>query len=134
MPTRTFPFIPRNTKQLELGDLIAVPIDSLGWGCLQVTDLKTEGPGSQSVFVAGVLPWRGANQPEPEDIAGLSVVEQGLTGKELFVHGQLQVVANAPLTATSLPSNFSDFDVGIITKVWGWQTAIRRVAQLTNDL
>lgn len=34
MPTRTFPFIPKSTAELQLGDLIAVPGKTGTWGVL----------------------------------------------------------------------------------------------------
>jgi hypothetical protein len=44
MSNRTFPFSPRSTASLERGDLIAVPGEASVWACLQVVDVKREGP------------------------------------------------------------------------------------------
>jgi hypothetical protein len=71
MSGRSFPFSPRSTRQLELGDLIAVPCEPSGSGCLQVVDLRRRGPGSLTTFVAGVLPWRGDHPPTGPDVVDL---------------------------------------------------------------
>jgi hypothetical protein len=120
------PISPRTTKQLECGDLIAVPGDPTGWACLQVVDLERGGPGSIKNFVAGVLPWRGAEPPTALAVAGLAAVEQGLTRTELFTEGGLQVTGNAPVLDVGLSSNFRDFGVGTVHDVWGWRAAVRK--------
>lgn len=63
MSDRSFPFSPRSTATLEVGDLIAVPREPSGWACLQVADLNRRGPGARTTFVAGVLRWRGEGWP-----------------------------------------------------------------------
>jgi hypothetical protein len=126
MPNRTFPFSPRSTAPLEPGDLIAVPGEASVWACLQVVDVKREGPGSRTTFVVGVLPWRGQSPPTREAVAGLAATQQGLVPIELFTKGGLQVVDQSEVISTDLPSNFRDMQVGTVHKVWGWQTAIRR--------
>ena len=128
--TRSFPFSPRSTRGLALGDLISVRREDGRWGCLQVTDLESSGPGSQKSLVVGVLPWAGSEPPTPEAVRGLATVEQGLTRIEIFTEGGAEVVANAAVVPHGLPSNFRDFAVGTTHKVWGWRTAIRRVAEL----
>jgi hypothetical protein len=76
--------------------------------------------------VAGVLPWRGQSPPTREAVTGLAATEQGLVPVEVFTKGGLQVVDQSEVISTDLPSNFRDFQVGTVDKVWGWQTAIRR--------
>ena len=126
MTNRSFPFSPRSTVPLELGDLIAVRCEPSGWACLQVVDLRRSGAGARMTFVAGVLPWRGEAPPTRDAVAGVDAVEHGLVRVDVFTHGGLQVVDRAEIVATGLPSNFRDMQVGTIHKVWGWKTAIRR--------
>jgi len=126
MPDRTFPFSPRSTLLLELGDLIAVPRERSGWACLQVVDLNRGGPGSRTTFVAGVLPWYGEASPTKGDTDGLAAIEHGLVPVELFTEGGLQVVDQCDVVSTDLASNFRDMQVGAVHKVWGWRTAIRK--------
>jgi hypothetical protein len=126
MPKRTFPFSPRSTASLEPGDLIAVPGEASEWACLQVVDVKRQGPGARTTFVAGVLPWRGQSPPTRDSIRGLAASEHGLVPIELFTRAGLQVVDQAEVVSTDLPSNFRDLQVGTVHKVWGWQTAMRK--------
>jgi hypothetical protein len=76
--------------------------------------------------VAGVLPWRGEAPPARDDVAGIGAVDHGLVPVDVFTQGGLQVVDQAEIVTTALPSNFSDMGVGTTHKVWGWKTAIRR--------
>ena len=126
MAHRFIPFSPRTTKQLERGDLIAVPCEPTGWACLQVIDLKRGGPNSLKDLVVGALPWRGAEPPTAVTVTGLAAVAQGLTGTELFTEGGLQVTGNASVVDVGLSSNFRDFGVGAVTQAWGWRTAVRK--------
>jgi len=122
-----FPFVPKTTVSLEVGDVIAIPRTDGLWGALHVVDLRRSGVGSRVSFIAGVLPWRGAHTPTAPDVAGLAVVEQALVGTALFRGGGLQVTANAPVTPTSLPNNFRDTGIGSRVQVWGWRAAVGRV-------
>ncbi|HXH78683.1 hypothetical protein [Nocardioides sp.] len=129
MPDRTFPLAPRSATALEVGDLIAVPCEPEGWACLQVVDVKRQGPGARTTFVAGVLPWCGADAPTRDDVSGLAATQEGLVPVEIFTEGGLQVVDQADVVETGAPSNFRDFGVGTVHKVWGWRTAIRKAQE-----
>lgn len=131
MPSRSFPFSPRSTASLEVGDLIAVPCEPSGWACLQVVDVQRRGPGARTSFVAGVLPWHGDTAPTRTDVAGLAATEHGLVRIELFTDGGLQVVDQADVAEAGLASNYRDVGVGTVHKVWGWKTAIRRAQAAT---
>jgi hypothetical protein len=123
--TRSFPFSPRSARQLECGDLIAVPCEPSGWACLQVVDLQRRGPGARTTLIVGVLPWRGEQPPTSEAVTGVAATEQGMTRIELFTEGGLQVVATTNVIPTGRPSNYRDFEVGATHHVWGWRAAIR---------
>lgn len=134
MPARApFPISPKTTAQLEIGDVIAIPLSGGRWGALQITDLLRSGPASRSSFVAGPLPWDGTEHPTANDVAGLAVTEQALIHTDLFRHGGFQVTANTTPASTGLPSSFRDHGVGTRTKVWGWRTAIQRVADAADS-
>lgn len=132
MSSRSFPLSPRSTQPLEAGDLIAVPCEPSGWACLQVIELQRTGAGSRTTFVAGVLPWHGAEPPTQHSVSGLHAVEQGLTPIEVFTEGGLQVVDAGQVVSTDLSSNFQDFSVGAQHKVWGWRTAIRKAQSASS--
>lgn len=126
MASRDFPFSPRTTSKLELGDLVAVPGDDGRWRCLQVTDLMRSGPGSRSSLVVGPLPWVGDHPPRRDDVQGFAVTQQGLTTIELFTEGGLRVVDTTPVVRNRLASNFRHFKTGTVHNVWGWRTAVRK--------
>lgn len=124
VPDRTFPYSPRSTATLRIGDLVAIP-DGGRWAVIQVAFLQASGPGARTTFGAGILPWGGPDLPTAADVAGLGFIERGLTGIELFTQGGMEVVATAPLCGGS-QSNLDDFSVGTMHSVWGWRTAVRR--------
>ena len=125
MPHRVFPFAPRSAADLEVGDLLSIPLGDDTWGVLQVSALRRSGPGARTTFGVGVLPWSGSRSPTESDIEGLEFVEHGLTTIEVFTNGGAQVVANAPL-ARGIQSALNDLRVGAKHSVWGWRTAIQR--------
>ena len=123
---RVFPFTPETTASLQPGDLIAVPLETSGYACLQVIDVRRSGPGSRSTFVAGVMPWRGDEPPSREAVSGLIAREQALVPIEIFSAGQLEVVDEGAVVPSGLPSDFEHFGAGTRHRVWGWRTAIER--------
>ncbi|WDG19156.1 hypothetical protein [Microbacterium sp. Clip185] len=122
-----FPFVPKTTVSLEVGDVIAIPRTDGLWGALHVVDLRRSGVGSRVSFIAGVLPWRGTHAPTAQDVADMAVVEQALVGTALFREGGFQVTANVPVAPTSLPNNFRTTGIGSSVLVWGWRAAVGRV-------
>lgn len=74
---RVFPIVPTSSFNLEIGDIIPVPANGR-WACLQVTDLTRNGPGSRTIFIAGVLDWSGPEPPTPAAVETCTVLEQGL--------------------------------------------------------
>jgi hypothetical protein len=132
---RSFPFVPRSTAQLEVGDFWTVPLSHGDVGILQVRDLKRSGTASRSAFIAGVVDWRGIRTPAPADLRGCRVLVQGLVRIEVFTEGGAQIVGNAADTAAvdRLTSAFRDHSVGTITYTWGWKMLPRRVEQTLTE-
>ena len=124
MVDRTFPFLPRSARQLQQGDLIAVPCEPSGWACLQVVEVKQSGVGSVKNFVAGALPWFGEDPPTPRSVRRLAAEKVGLTRTEIFTEAGCQVVGNAPLKKTRFDSHFGPKPVGTTLYSWGWQAAL----------
>ncbi|AXH36476.1 hypothetical protein DVJ78_14575 [Humibacter sp. BT305] len=122
----TFPFTPTSATQLRIGDVITVSRSDGRWGCLQVTDLKDSGTGSRTNLVVGVLPWVGDSLPDMAELAGVKVIQQGLTGIRIFTEGGARVIGWFEPVPTGLPSSFRDFGVGRSTQVWGWRAALGR--------
>lgn len=123
--TRVFPFSPKSSTRLEVGDLIAIPCPEGDWAVLQVSALRRSGPGARTTLGVGVLPWRGDRQPTANAIEGLEFLEHGMTAIEIFTEGGAEVVDEAKL-AGGVQSNMHDMTVGTRHKVWGWRAALDR--------
>ena len=127
---RTYPFRPKSTVNLRIGDLLEVHREDGRWGCLQVTDLKESGTGARTSLVVGVLPWVGDCPPTSADVAGMAVIEQGLAHIDIFAEGGLMVVGHCDVVPSGLDSNYRDFHVGSHHRVWGWRVAVSRSQRL----
>lgn len=127
---RRFPFRPRTSLGLEIGDYWPVPLDEGRYGCLIVVELKREGVGSRTSLIAGVLDWSGAQPPTAEDLDGCRVLAVGYTAIEVFTEGGSEIVGNIPLPETvAYDSPYRDLHVGAIHRTWGWRSLPRRVAE-----
>lgn len=127
-----FPFIPKTSRDLEVGDFWEVELPDGRYGCLQVTELAHRGPGSRSTLVVGVIDWCGGEPPTSESIRGRRILEQGLTRIEAFTEAGAQVLGRVVVTYDRVfPSHYrGPFPVGTVHRVWGWQT-LRSVAART---
>ena len=125
MPERDFPFSPKSSTRLEVGDLIANPGVEGDWAVLQVSALRRSGPGAQTTLGVGVLPWRGDRPPTAEAVKGLRFTEHAMTAIEIFTEGGVEVVGTGAL-AEGVQSNLHEMSVGVSHKVWGWRTALDR--------
>lgn len=118
-----------------MGDFWTTRLPSGDLGVLQVRDLKRNGPGARSAFVAGVIDWRGDETPNADSLRGCRVLAQGLTRVEVFTQGAAVVVGNTTETVPTdgLTSSFRDFGVGTRTEVWGWKALPGRVEQVLSS-
>jgi hypothetical protein len=117
---RHFPVGPQRTSELEIGDLWTVKLPSGGYGCMQVTDVRRQGPGSRTSFIAGPLDWFGESPPLLSDVAGRRVLEIGLVRMEAFDQPCAAIFGNAePVGAEGFDSTFDDGYVGAVTRVYG---------------
>lgn len=132
---RDFPFLPTTSRDLEVGDFWAVELPDGHFGCLQVTELARQGPGSRSTFVAGVVDWWGNASPSSEGITGRRILTQGLTRIEAFTEMRARVLGRAVVTHDRvLPSHYRDhFAVGAVHHVWGWKTLASVVADTLKN-
>ena len=66
--------------------------------------------------------WSGPVRPAHEDVAGRTILTQGLTRIEAFTITGEQILGHAPVTYHEpLASNYRDFAVGTVHHVWGWK-------------
>jgi len=93
VPARTFPFTPRWTSRVEVGDFWAIPLRRGGWyACGRVLRLD-----SRVLLTVGLLDWCEPRPPTSESISGASVLDWGvahvktieLTGGALTGHRDL---------------------------------------------
>lgn len=120
---------------LAVGDYWTVPLPSGGRGVVQVRDVQRTGPGARTTFVAGVVEWRGEEEPTPDVLRGKRVLAQGLMSVSVFTEGGSVVLGNAPGTkpVAGLASAFRDFKVGTKTQSWGWKVLPARVEKVLAD-
>src|SRR5574340_668430 len=78
-PRNAYPFTPRSSLALTVGDFWAVPLAEDSYGCGRVLEHIPKGmPGARVGVLGGLLDWHGQEQPSSEGIAGAAVVEQGV--------------------------------------------------------
>lgn len=124
MAERSFPFTPKSSRDLRIGDYWVTSLDDGTLACFQVTDLKAAGAGALKTLVVGVIDWRGTAPPAPADLRSRRVLVQGLTRIEAFADGRnSQILGNCTDTvgADELPSNYRAGGVGSVHHVWGWR-------------
>ena len=67
-----YPFVPKSTAYLQVGDIWAIPLADGRYGCGYVVDLY---PNRRKSFVAGLTNWVGPAPPKPEGLRGCRVIE-----------------------------------------------------------
>jgi hypothetical protein len=74
----TYPFVPRSTAALLVGQFWALPLSDGSFGCGRVMDLTPPGNiGARTLFLAAVLDWHAEVPPTSEAIAGVGCLDQG---------------------------------------------------------
>jgi len=117
---RDYPFVPRRTADLKVGDVWAVVLPCGGYGCMQVTDLRRSGVGSRSALVAGPLHWTGERPPDVHEVAGMRLLEMGLVRLKAFGSPDNAIFGNTPpVNSDEFDSNFAAGYVGSVTRVYG---------------
>lgn len=133
---RRYPFVPRSTSDLLIGDLFAVALKAGDQAVLQVRGLKTSGSGAHTHFVAGVVDWRAPQLPIGHDLRGRRVLAEGVLRFEVFAPGRAEIFGTSMQPVP--PPPWSDlakaFAAGTSTEVWAWKSLRRRAqAALSND-
>jgi hypothetical protein len=126
---RTFPFIPKSSRDLQLGDFWAVRLSDGRFGCAIVTDLKPSGVASRKSLVAGLVDWVGVSPPTHDAATG-EIFAQGLTGIEAISATGSKILGNVPLPKDFVfAPNFRGPSVGSLHHVWGWKTLPRSIEE-----
>lgn len=126
---------PRSSAGLSPGDFWAVPLPSGRYGAGQVLDVRRDGPGSRTTFVAGVVQWVGDVPPTDSDVAGQPIGAVGLTDVALFKETDAVILGNLPIhrSAVRFDNPLRDLHAGARHSVWGWRTFVRRVAEVAGE-
>ena len=67
-----YPFVPKSTVHLRIGQFWAVPMSGGRYGCGYVVAVD---PSRRKMFVAGLIDWFGEMLPTAPDLAGHRVIE-----------------------------------------------------------
>jgi hypothetical protein len=114
MIKRKFPFIPKSSVMLELGDFWSIPLDCGLYACGRVIGRwPKEYKGSRTGFLAGLLDWSSKKPPTKKSIAGAPTIEQGgahiksilLTGGEILENRSLELDNISPELFIEYPDN-----------------------------
>lgn len=80
-----YPFIPKSTAHLQVGDFWAIPLSDGRYGCGYVVALC---PNRRKMFVAGLTNWVGPSKPTPPDLLNCRVIEHAKAHiKAITEHG-----------------------------------------------
>lgn len=80
-----YPFVPKSTAYLRVGDIWAISLADGRYGCGYVVGLY---PDCRTMFVAGLTNWVGVEPPVPESLRGCRVIEHaGAHLKTITRHG-----------------------------------------------
>lgn len=127
---RRYPFVPRGTGDLQLGDLWSVRLKGGDLAVLQVRGLKASGKGAHTHFVTGVLDWREPRLPVGFDLRGRRVLTEGVVRFEVFAPDRAAVFGSSDLAVP--PAAWSElapaFAAGTTQEVWAWRSIPRRAA------
>jgi len=126
---RAFPFVPKSSRDLQLGDFWAVSLNDGRFGCAVVTDLKSSGVASRKNLIVGLVDWIGPVPPTKAEAAG-EIFAQGLTRIEAITATGSSILGNVPLPKGFVfAPNFRDYSVGTVHSVWGWKTLPRKIEE-----
>jgi hypothetical protein len=68
----TYPFVPKSTAHMRVGQIWAVPLSNGRYGCGYVVALD---PSRRRMFVAGLIDWFGDAPPTASQLVGHRVIE-----------------------------------------------------------
>jgi len=98
MKEREFPYVPKSTKGLGLGDFWAIPLDDGQFACGRVLAFDHR-KGKQDLrgFLAGLLHWVSDSPPTFDSISGAQIVIQGGAHLRTILATGGTILGNRPL-------------------------------------
>jgi|SRR5690606_20997073 hypothetical protein len=82
MTSRAFPLIPQKSSDVEDGDFFSIPLSDGRFGCGRVLSILRKSGKRTKTLLCGLHDWAGPNHPEPQDIDGTPIIEQGVMSLE----------------------------------------------------
>jgi hypothetical protein len=108
MTDRQFPYVPKSSKSLELGDFWSIPIDGSRFACGRVIGTWPPGwKGSQRGFFAGLLDWVSDSVPTATSIAGAALLMQGGAHIKTIIATGGAISGNRPLELDGITPGLS---------------------------
>jgi hypothetical protein len=114
MNARVFPYVPKSSKSLEMGDFWSIPLDDGYFACGRVLGRWPVGwKASLRGFFAGLLDWVSDAPPTAATIAGATTLIQGgahiktilATGGAILGNRLLEVDSISPQLFIEYPNN-----------------------------
>lgn len=103
MKSRSFPFVPKSSKNLELGDFWSIPLDDGCFGCGRVVGhWPSDWKGSFRGFFAGLLDWVSSSPPTAVAIAGAPALIQGGAHIKTIIATGGVILGNRPLESDGI--------------------------------
>ena len=84
-----YPFKPKSTVHMENGQFWPIRLSDGEWACGMVLSINKE---SRREFVAGLVDWRGAEEPSASDIEGRKIIEQGVGHIKMISEGYGRII------------------------------------------
>jgi hypothetical protein len=103
---QSYPFKPKSSANLRLGDFWALPLAGGKYGCGRVIALKPKtGIGSRSMLLAGLMNWIGSTPPTAEGLAGCTTLVQGQIHLRSIWETGGEILGNRPLAEDGIEAD-----------------------------
>ena len=115
MKERTFPYIPKSSKSLELGDFWSIPLNGDRFACGRVIgECPPRWKSGQRLFFAGLLDWVSDVPPTSDAIADAKTLIQGAAHIKAILATGGAILGNRPLELDRIvPDLFFEYANGL---------------------
>lgn len=133
MSERSYPFIPKSTKSLQIGDYWKVKLEDGLFGCVVVTDLS---PNSTKYLVVGLTNWQGTSQPTIADLQSIKILDQGTTYIQAIAESSPGILGNLKLPehVSGISLFKSTGEIGEVTKIYGYKNLSNSLMRALSQL
>jgi hypothetical protein len=107
MKERSYPFVPKLSTGLLVGEFWAVPLADGSFACGRVLQSAPQYPGASRVlFLAALLDWHSQSEPTQDSIAGAGVLAQGKAHVKAVRESGGAILGRRELTADGLEPQY----------------------------